>query len=367
MAQRAGETAIVHSAADPEVIDVRPDEQLDRTRLEPWLRARLPETAGSLTVRQFGGGHANLTYLLRFGAAEYVLRRPPLGPVAPTAHDMAREHRVLARLGDAFPLAPRSFALCTDPDVLGVDFHVLERRRGIVVRRDLPADLHGRPDVQRRIGDMLVDVLADLHEVDPAAVGLDDLGRPEGFARRQLDGWRRRWLAAKDRDVKNVDRMLRRLEAGIPEPQAAALLHNDYKLDNLMVEAGDPATPVAVLDWDMTTRGDPLMDLGYLLNFWREPGDDPRWHHVSRMPTNHPGFPTRADVVERYARRSGLDLDGIAWYHVFGVFKLVVIVQQIYVRYLRGQTRDARFADYDVRVRDLARKGVELLRSPHSP
>ena len=161
--------------------------------------------------------------------------------------------------------------------------------------------------------------------------------------------------------MEDVDRMLGWLDTGVPEPQAAALLHNDYKLDNLMVDAGDPATPAAVLDWDMTTRGDPLMDLGYLLNFWNEPGDDPRWHHVSRMPTNHPGFPTRADVVERYARRSGLDLDRIAWYHVFGVFKLVVIVQQIYIRYLRGQTRDARFADYGVRVRDLARKGVELM------
>ena len=351
----------MNPAVDPEVIEVRPDEQLDRSRLEPWLRARLPEAAGPLAIRQFGGGHANLTYLLEFEAAEYVLRRPPLGPVAPTAHDMAREHRVLARLGDALPLAPYSYALCTDPDVLGVDFHVLERRHGIVIRRDLPPGLHDRPDLQRRIGEMIVDVLADLHRVDPDAVGLGDLGRPDGFVQRQLDGWRRRWHAAKDRDVDDVDRLLRWLDSGVPEPQAAALLHNDYKLDNLMVDTDDPATPVAVFDWDMATRGDPLMDLGYLLNFWNEPGDDPRWHHVSRMPTNHPGFPTRGDVVERYARRSGLDLDRVAWYHVFGVFKLVVIVQQIYIRYLRGQTRDARFADYDVRVRDLARKGVALM------
>ena len=351
----------MHLSVDPEVIAVRPDEQLDCSRLEPWLRARLPEAAGPLTVRQFGGGHANLTYLLRFGATEYVLRRPPLGPVAPTAHDMAREHRVLVRLGDAFPLAPRSHALCTDPDVLGVDFHVLERRHGTVIRRELPAGVHDRPDLQRRIGHMIVDVLTDLHQVDPAAVGLGDLGRPEGFVQRQLDGWRRRWHAARDQDVENVDRMLRWLDAGVPAAQATALLHNDYKLDNLMVDAGDAATPVAVMDWDMTTRGDPLMDLGYLLNFWNEPGDDPRWHHVSRMPTNHPGFPTRADVVERYARRSGLDLERAVWYHVFGVFKLAVIVQQIYIRYLRGQTRDTRFADYNVRVQDLARKGVELM------
>ena len=351
----------VSDARDPEVIAVRSDEQLDLGRLEPWLREHLPATEGPLTLQQFGGGHANLTYLLRFGDTEYVLRRPPLGPIAPTAHDMRREHRVLMRLGAAFPLAPTSYALCTDPGVLGVDFHVLERRRGIVIREELPEQLENQPGLNRRIGEMIVDVLADLHQVDPATVGLDDLGRPEGFVRRQLDGWGRRWHAAKDRELPDVDRMLRWLDAALPPPQVTALLHNDYKLDNLMLDTADPATPIAVLDWDMTTRGDPLVDLGYLLNFWNEAGDDPRWHHVSRMPTRHDGFPTRADVVERYARRTGLDLEAVVWYHVFGVFKLVVIVQQIYIRFLRGQTRDQRFAGYGERVRDLARKGIALM------
>ena len=348
-------------AADSEVIAVRADEQLDLTRLEPWLRAHLPDATGPLAIRQFGGGHANLTYLLQFDDTEYVLRRPPLGPVAPSAHDMRREHRVLARLGTAFPLAPASYALCTDPGVLGVDFHVMERRRGIVIRRELPPELEDDPERNRRIGEMIVDVLADLHQVNPAAVGLHDLGRPAGFVQRQLDGWGRRWHAAKHTDVADIDRVLGWLQASAPAAQVTALLHNDYKLDNLLVDASDPATPVAVLDWDMTTRGDPLMDLGYLLNFWNEAGDDPRWHYVSRMPTDHAGFPTRAEVVERYARRTGLQLDAVTWYHVFGVFKLAVIVQQIYIRYLRGQTQDQRFAGYDERVRDLARKGVELM------
>lgn len=348
-------------SADPEVIAVRTDEQLELGRLEPWLRAHLPNTTGPLTLRQFGGGHANLTYLLQFGNTEYVLRRPPLGPIAPTAHDMRREHRVLERLGEAFPLAPRSHALCTDQAILGVDFHVMERRHGIVIRRELPAALEGRPDLNRRIGEMIVDVLADLHRVTPEAVGLGDLGRPEGFVRRQVDGWGRRWQAAKDRDLADVDRMLGWLASQVPDPQVTTLLHNDYKLDNVMVAADDPATPVAVFDWDMTTRGDPLMDLGYLLNFWNEAGDDPRWHQVSRMPTHHDGFPTRADVVERYAHRTGFNLDRVAWYHVFGVLKLVVIIQQIYIRFLRGQTQDQRFARYDERVRDLARKGVALI------
>ena len=351
----------VTRAPDPEVMAVRSDEQLDLVRLEPWLRANLPDTSGSLRLQQFGGGHANLTYLLRFGHTEYVLRRPPLGVIAPTAHDMRREHRVLVRLSDVFPLAPRSYALCTDPEVIGVDFHVMERRRGIVIRKQLPARLVGRPELGRRVGEMIVDVLADLHQVDPSTVGLGDLGRPEGFAERQLDGWGHRWHAAKDQAVPNVDRMLRWLEAAVPTPQVTALLHNDYKLDNLMVDADDPATPVALLDWDMATRGDPLMDLGYLLNSWSEAGDDPRWHQVSGMPTNHEGFPRRAEVVERYARRTGLDLDGVVWYHMFGLFKLVVIVQQIYIRFLRGQTHDQRFAHYGEHVQDLARKGVMLM------
>lgn len=346
---------------DPEVIAVRADEEIDLSRLDPWLRSHLPDTNGPLTVRQFGGGHANLTYLLKFADTEYVLRRPPLGPIAPTAHDMAREHRVLMRLADAFPLAPRSYILCTDVVVLGVNFHVMERRHGVVIRSDLPETLRGRPDQNQQIGNMVVDTLTDLHQVDPSAVGLGELGRPAGFVERQLDGWRHRWHTAKDQEINDVDRVLRWLETNVPPPQATALLHNDYKLDNLMVAAHDPTIPVAVLDWDMTTRGDPLMDLGYLLNFWNEADDDPKWHSVSQMPTHHKGFPTRAEVVERYARRSGLDLDHIAWYHVFGVFKLVVIVQQIYIRYQRGQTQDQRFAHYDDRVKNLARKGVELI------
>jgi len=347
--------------SETEIIRVRSGEQLDLDHLEPWLHTHLPDTNGPLTLRQFGGGHANLTYLLQFGDTEYVLRRPPIGPIAPTAHDMRREHHVLKRLGDAFPLAPHSYALCTDPAIIGVDFHIMERRQGIVVRRELPTHLADKPDLNCRIGEMLVDVLADLHQVNPETVGLGDLGRPEEFVKRQLTGWALRWHQAKDREVPDVDRILRKLEATIPKPQATTLLHNDYKLDNLIVATEDPATPVALLDWDMATRGDPLMDFGYLLNFWQEANDDPSWHQVSRMPTHRHGFPKRTEVIERYARLTGLDLEGIVWYHVFGVFKLVVILQQIYIRFLRGQTYDQRFSHYDKCVRDLARKGVELM------
>ena len=344
---------------DPEVLAVRHDERLDLTRLEPWLRARLPDATGDLRVEQFGGGHANLTYLLRFGDTEYVLRRPPLGPVAPGAHDMQREHRVLRRLGAAFPLAPPSYLLCTDPEVLGVDFHVMERRHGRVIRQRMPAGTG--PELCRRTGEMLVDVLADLHQVDPATVGLGDLGRPDGFVERQVAGWHRRWQAAQDQALPDVDRAVRWLGTDLPPPQRAALLHNDFKLDNVLVAADDPATPVALLDWDMATRGDPLMDLGYLLCFWTEADDPAHWRQASRMPTDTPGFPTRAEVVARYAEGTGLETSRVRWYHVFGVFKLLVILQQIYIRFLRGQTSDRRFAGYGQRVGDLARMGVELI------
>ena len=346
---------------DPELIDVRPDEQLDLARLEPWLRTHLPATDGPLTVHQFGGGHANLTYLIRFGRQEYVLRRPPLGPVAPRSHDMTREHRVLARLGEAFLLAPTSFALCEDPAVLGVDFHVMERRHGFVVRGALPEVLKGDPAGTRRLGEMVVDTIADLHRVDPVAVGLADLGRPEGFLTRQLSGWSTRWHAAANRELASVDQIIGWLHDNPPTSQTTTLLHNDYRLDNILVDTVDPATPKAVLDWDMCTLGDPLMDLGYLLNAWVHADDDPAWRGMTTMPSYEPGFPTRQEAVERYARRTGCDVSRVHWYYIFGVFKLIVILQQIYIRFLRGQTQDERFAPLGGRVQRLADKGITLL------
>ena len=347
--------------SDPELIAIRPDEQLALSRLEPWLRDHLPETDGALEVEQFGGGHANLTYLLRFGTREYVLRRPPLGPVAPGSHDMGREHQVLKRLGDVFPLAPRSYVLCRDPEVLGADFHVLERRHGQVIRRQMPEAFRDDPALNRRIGEMLVDVLAELHGVDPGAGGLGDLGRPDGFLARQMAGWTSRWDIARSEDVADGQRMISWLGGELPDAQKTTRVHNDFKLDNVLVSWDDPATPVAVLDWDMTTRGDPRADLGFLLSFWTAANDPPHWQAAARMPTEQPGFPSRVEVVERYAQRTGLDASRADWYHVFGVFKLLVIVQQIYIRFVRGQTQDQRFAGYGRRVRDLARKGVDLI------
>ncbi|MFI4987955.1 MAG: phosphotransferase family protein [Alphaproteobacteria bacterium] len=355
------------SAETAELIDPRKGEEVDISRVEPYLRAHLPRSDGPFSLRQFGGGHANLTYEVRFGVDEYVLRRPPLGPIAPSAHDMKREHRVLATLPDVYALAPRSYLYCDDKTLIGAEFHVMERRHGIVIRSDLPERHKGDLALARRIGEMMVDNLAALHRADAAAAGLADLGRPEGYVQRQLDGWTKRWHAAKDKDLPHVDAMEAWLHSRVPQPQSVSLLHNDYKLDNMIVDAKDPGRAIAVLDWDMCTRGDPLMDLGYMLNYWSEAGDDPAWRQAAFMPTWYPGFLNRRQAVERYARQTGFTVDDVRWYHVFGVFKLTGVIQQIYIRYLRGQTADARFAAFGQRVATLAEKGCAIIAGEAGP
>ncbi|MBV9439571.1 MAG: phosphotransferase family protein [Candidatus Eremiobacteraeota bacterium] len=343
-----------------ETIEVRAEERLDLARLEPYLRAHLPGAGGALSVRQFGGGHANLTYLLRFGSREFVLRRPPLGPVAPGSHDMRREHRVLSAIANGFPLAPRSLLLCTDPGIIGADFFVMERRHGIAFRRDVASPWRDRTDVLRRTGDALVDTLAALHAIDPAAVGLADLGRPEGYVQRQFDGWLQRWYAALTPDIAPAEDLTGWLRQRVPPQRRTALVHNDYKLDNLLLDAEDPGRVVAVLDWDMCTRGEPLMDLGYLLALWAQPGEV-REPQESWMPTWRPGFPSRREAAQRYAGRTGADLSQLHWYVVFSAFRFAVILQQIYVRYVRGQTHDERFRTMNRAVEAMIDRGTSLI------
>lgn len=355
-----------------ELIDQRPDERLDTTRLDPYLRHHLPGAEGKLTVRQFGGGKANLTYLLRFGdggsAREFVLRRPPIGPIPPGAHDMRREHRVLSVLYRRYPLAPRSYLLCEDESIIGAVFIVLERRHGFVIRQEIPPEFAGRPDLNRRIGLGLIEALAALHLVKPAEIGLEDLGRPQGYVGRQLAGWTKRWEAAltgggpeAEAAQAQMAPVLDWLAHHIPPSGAGALLHNDYRLDNCLLDTADPGHFVAVMDWDMCTRGDPLADLGYVLNYWVEPGDPEEWRAVASMPTWQEGFPSRAEAIAHYAARTGFDLSPIGWHQIFAVFKLAVIIQQIYIRFIRGQTQDQRFSTYGERVLGLTAKAAALM------
>ncbi|MEE9607087.1 MAG: phosphotransferase family protein [Myxococcota bacterium] len=331
-----------------ELIEVRSDERFDEPKLAAYLRGRLEGAEGPPAVRQFGGGHANLTYLLRYGAGEgaieYVLRRPPLGPVAARAHDMHREYRALSRLWQVFPLAPRAYLYCDDHSVIGADFLVMERRHGIVVRNVVPAEFGGGADplANRKLSEVVLDRLVDFHAVDPKPIGLGDLGKPEGFLARQLKGWAERFERAKTHDIPIAEEVVRWLEDERPVSPPPTLVHNDWKLDNMAVARDDPGRCVAVYDWDMCTLGDPLCDLGTLLGLWTNRGEG--LAGTNPMPTQAPGFMTREEAGGRYAERSGRDVAAIPYYVVFGTFKMGVVLQQIFVRFARGQTRDQRFA-----------------------
>lgn len=347
---------------------VRATEQLDWSRLEPWLREQLPacdiprrDLRQPMTVDQFPGGHSNLTYHLRFGATELVLRRPPLGPVPPTAHDMAREFRWLSAVHPHYPKAPRAYVLCDDPSIVGSVFYVMERRHGLVVRHHEPSAIEDRPTTRRAVGLALVDALAELHAVDVEAAGLTHLGKAQGFVERQVRGWTERWQRSKTADVAEMESVAAWLTAHLPaNPLRPTIVHGDFKLDNLMLDAVDPTTIVAVFDWEMAALGDPLVDLGILLAYWvpNAPADQ---HDALTTVTTRPGWPTPRELVERYALKSGRDLSTLRYFEIFALFKIAVVIQQIFYRYVQGQTDDSRFADFDSRVAFLARRAVSLL------
>lgn len=338
---------------------VRASENLDWQRLADYLRRELPNLQGELEVEQFPGGHSNLTYLLRFGDTEVVLRRPPFGPVPPRAHDMARECRVLSAVHAHFPLAPRPLLLCEDTSVIGAVFYVMERRRGLVIRNDEPPAIANDAVLRGRISASVVDTLADLHAIDVGAHGLDSLGKPAGFVARQIRGWTERWHGSKTSDVPEMESLAAWLEQHTPDdPARPSLVHGDYKLDNVMLDAREPEKLVGVFDWEMSAIGDPLVDVGILLCYWvhvAAAGDD-----AIATVTTRSGWFGRDEILERYASRSGRDLTAIGLYEVFAVFKLAVVIQQIFARYVRGQTDDPRFAALGERVTALARIASEL-------
>jgi aminoglycoside phosphotransferase (APT) family kinase protein len=346
----------------PELAPVRPGEELDWPALEAYVRAGVEGLEGPMVVEQFPNGSANLTYLLRFGATELVLRRPPFGVVAPGAHDMRREYRVLSRLWSSFDRAPRAFLFCDDHEVVGSDFVVMERRRGEVVRDGVPAAMAHHPDVDRRVSFALVDAMAELHLLDPAAAGVADLGKPEGFTARQVAGWKNRWeLVRPDDGPPIMDELPLRLEAALPTPTRVSVVHNDLKLDNCQFDAGDPDRVQSIFDWDMTTLGEPLVDLGTLLNYWPDPTDPPGAGRVSHQGLLTMDLPTRAEITARYAERTGIDVSSAGWYEAFAQWKTAVVVQQLYNRWLRGESTDPRMEVVAVRLPILAENAASLL------
>jgi aminoglycoside phosphotransferase (APT) family kinase protein len=345
-----------------ETIEVRLGEQLDWAKVEQYLRAHLADIgAGTWEVRQFPSGASNLTYLVRIGEWEGVLRRPPFGPVAPKAHDMQRESSLLERIHPFFPLAPQPYLFCNDPEVMDVPFYVMERRKGIVLNDTFPRGIEVTPELCRRISETVVDTLAQIHTIDWQAAGLAAFGHPAGFLERQVKGWIERYKRSQTDNSPDVTELTHWLVGHIPTSPAPTLIHNDFKLNNMLLDAHELARPIAVLDWEMSTIGDPLFDLAVTLSYWIQPDDSEELRAILPTITYLPGFMNRAEFMERYASKSGLNLSSMHFYLTFAYFKLSVIVQQIYIRWLRGQTQDRRFAIFGSRVHTLIDHAMQLV------
>ena len=326
---------------------VREGQAFDSTKLEPWLRDRVPGLSGALEVMQFGRGFSNLTYLVRIGGEngrELVLRRAPPGVKIKSAHDMGREFRILTHLAAAWTKSPRPLAHCEDESLIGSAFYVMERVRGVILRQRVPSGLVLDEATMRRVSESTIDTLAEIHAIDYRAVGLGDLGKPEGYVARQLTGWTERYRKSQTDEVPSFDELGRWLFAHTPpESGTATLIHNDFKYDNVVL---DPALGgvVSVLDWEMATIGDPLMDLGTTLGYWIDPDDPPVFQVMVFGPTNLPGNLHRAEIVRRYAEKSGRDVGDVLFYYAYALYKLAVVAQQLYRRYKDGLTKEERYA-----------------------
>ena len=336
-------------------MDIRAGEELDQARLESFLKDSIPGLSGPLNIKQFPSGHSNLTYLIEVGDREMVLRRPPFGTKAKTAHDMGREYRILKALQPVYPYAPEPWAYTEDEAVMGCPFYVMERIKGFILHRDLPPGLSLSAAQVRQLFTRLMEVLYELHSVDYEKAGLADFGKPEGYVKRQVEGWSKRYRAARTPDAPDCEAVMAWLLDKMPgESDQPAIIHNDFKLDNVVLDAHDPLRVVGVLDWEMATLGDPLMDLGASLAYWIQPGDPDELQVMRMQPTDLPGALTREEIVDLYSQLSGRRFDNFDFYYCFGLFRLGVIAQQIYYRYYHGQTQDHRFKSliYGVTVLD---------------
>ena len=344
-------------------VAVREGEELPLEQLIAYLRRELAGSAESLTVEQFPDGFSNLTYLVRLGDKELVLRRPPFGNKVASAHDMSREFRMLTRLSEVYAAAPRPELYCADEAVIGCPFYLMERRHGLVLRKNLPEGITIDRETARCMSQNLIDNLARLHAIDYQSAGLSEMGKPEGYVQRQVTGWTKRYIQAQTAIVPAMDAVAGWLNEHLPAAAGAGVIHNDYKYDNVMLDNNDLTRIVAVLDWEMATIGDPLMDLGTTLGYWVQSSDPVELQQAAFGPTALPGSLTRRDLVHRYEQQSGITVTDEVFYYCFGLFKLAVIVQQIFARFARGNTKDPRFAQLDRLVILLAEQADRTLHS----
>jgi aminoglycoside phosphotransferase (APT) family kinase protein len=335
------------SAALDAARPVREGEELDAAAVDAFLKENVPGLEGPPALSQFPGGASNLTYLVRYAGRDLVLRRPPFGHKAKGAHDMLREARVLAALRPHYPAAPEVLATCDDPAVMGCDFFVMARIAGVIPRRDLPQDLGLDAAGTRALCLAVIDRLVELHAIDPVAAGLAGLGKGEGYVERQVAGWSRRFRDSRTDDVPDFEPVMAWLAAHRPATEVAIrVIHGDFRFDNVVLDPANPLDVIGVLDWEMATLGDPLMDLGNSLAYWVQADDDDFFRATRRQPTDAPGMLTRAEVVARYAERTGLAVGRFDFYEIFGLFRVAVIVQQIWRRFREGHTKDPQFAGF---------------------
>jgi aminoglycoside phosphotransferase (APT) family kinase protein len=348
------------STAD-EAERVRDGAEIDAVKLTKFLEGRIEGVHGILVVEQFAKGYSNLTYLVRAGEREYVLRRPPLGVKIKSAHDMGREFKILSKLEAIYDKVPKTLLFCEDESILGAPFYVMERVRGVILRSRIREGIELRPERMKCISELAVDTLAEIHGIDYRAAGLADLGNPEGYIERQVLGWAERYQQAQTDDIPDMQSIGAWLDAHRPKESGATLVHNDFKYDNIVLDPIAFQRIVAVLDWEMATLGDPLMDLGTMLGYWIQSDDPPIFQTMQFGPTYLPGNLTRRELVLRYAASTGRDVSNIHYYYVFALYKLAVVAQQLYLRFKRGLTSEARYAQMLVGVRNVSATAAQAI------
>ncbi|MBC7171061.1 MAG: phosphotransferase family protein [Polyangiaceae bacterium] len=356
---------MARSSVEDRAGEVRRGEELDAAAVDAWLRERLPELRGAPHVTQYAGGASNWTYRLEYENRDLILRRPPAGTKAKSAHDMGREYKVQHALKPVYPCVPTMIGLCEDESVIGAEFYVMERIAGAIPRAQLPKGLALDEAKVRELCLNVIDKLIELHRVDPKAAGLESLGKGTGYAKRQIKGWSERYEKAGTWNVLGFEYVRDWLAEHAPEDVTTCVIHNDFRFDNVVLDVNEPTRVIGVLDWEMATLGDPLMDLGSSLAYWVQADDDVVMRSTRRQPTHVPGMLRREEVIERYLDATGLSVPSFAFYEVYGLFRLAVIAQQIYYRYHHGQTRNPAFKNFWILVNYLGLRCMRIIaRSP---
>jgi len=343
---------------------IREGEEIEVQAVGPYLQKQIPGLTGDIEISQFPSGFSNLTYQIRVGDQEMVLRRPPIGAKVDKGHDMEREFNFLSALYPVFPRCPRPLAYCDDTSLIGAPFFVMEKLSGIILRKDLPPGLEVSKDQARILCENLTDTLVEIHSIDMETTGLSAMGKPKGYVQRQVEGWSGRYRKAKTEDAPDCEALMAWLADRMPDDtDSPVMVHNDYKMDNLVLDPGNPERITGILDWEMAAYGDPLMDLGNSLAYWIEAGDSEEMQMMRTMPTNLPGALTRQQIIDRYSEKTGRDLSDFDYYYCFGLFRLAVIAQQIYNRYFHGLTKNKRFAMLIFGVHALEKRAMYIIDS----